>query len=210
MTEHLSANGPAMEPANLSVLIKRSPLDAIKSAIVAKLEPLLVGVNVKSHPGKLDISDVMAKAVVSAPGLAIGWNRIRYTRMPSNEYVSVVSWLAYIVVEDYADVTNKRRVSRETVAHAIGDQLLEILHSVNESQWVAGMGMVETDPAPELKPVFTLNAYAEGAAYYALSWDQHLPRRGDPIGAPLDPETGSGLPPEIAAILRAAEPEAAS
>ncbi|WP_020179787.1 hypothetical protein [Methylopila sp. M107] len=203
-------------PRPLAELIAASPLVSVKTAIATEFARLLPGVAVVVHPGKLDIADVVAGDVVRAPGIALGWTRIRTPHEAAGTFSSIVEWAAYIVAEDTA-VAN-RRTEREAVAHAIGSFLLDILADPETSTWgLANVAPPARDPAPELRPVFTAKSYAAGTVYYAVTWSQALFGLGalafDEFGdAPaLDAQGSSaefgGLPLEIAEALAAAEPD---
>ena len=64
-------------PATLSEMIASTRFEEVRKAVVTELARLLKGVTVVGHPGKLDMNDVLAKSVVAAPGVAVGWGRLR-------------------------------------------------------------------------------------------------------------------------------------
>jgi hypothetical protein len=205
-------------PTPLGDLLAADPIAAVKTAIVARLTTLLPGVRVVSHPGKVDFSDVVAKAVVAAPGIAVGWSRIRAPRIVDGAYTLTIEWAAYVVVEDTAIAG--RRVEREAVGLAIGRRLVEIVEDADEQTW--GLGNLlppSADPAPELKPLFTVRDVTQGAAYYAVTWTQTIVDQGRSLFAGATPtvtsvETGvidigwpegETMPPEVLAMLDQAE-----
>jgi len=176
-------------PASLSDLIAADQVAALKSAIVARLIMQLPGVKVISHPGKVDISQIVAKTVVAAPGVAVGWTRIRPDRLPDGTWSAVIEFAAYIVVED--KVIDSRRVERETLGYAIGLRLLAILGDPDEQLW--GRGDVLPPQGADLRPFFTLRDAADGVAYYALTWSQTLTALGGSLwddGCDLEGLTG--------------------
>ena len=200
-------------PASLSAMIEASRFEAAKDAIVATLKTLMTDVAVVSHPGKLDIADVVAKSVVKAPGVAIGWTRVRTPRDVEGTFGSVVEWTAYIVVEDGADLVTKRRMNREDIAHAIGSFLLGVLADADTPSWgLRNITMPSRDPAPELRPVFTTKSFEGGTAYYAVTWSQTLVDEGAPFMSAATPAfdeatseadfSPHGIPPEILALTR--------
>ncbi|BAF88151.1 unknown protein [Azorhizobium caulinodans ORS 571] len=204
-------------PVSLASLIAADPVQALKAAIVARLGALMPGVKIVSHPGRIDIADVVAKSVVAAPGVAVGWTRIRARRLIDGGYGLAVEFAAYVVVEDA--VVDGRRVERETLGLALGHRLLAILEDADAQTW--GLGNVlppEADPAPELKPMFTVRDAAAGAAYYAVTWTQLVADLGRSLFASDRPAVteldGTGIapfadvtfpdqiPPEVLALLR--------
>ncbi|WP_319775494.1 hypothetical protein [Breoghania sp.] len=209
----------------LSQLIANDRMSVLRDAIVAGLAARLGGVSVKGHPGKLDIYDVVKGDIVQAPGVAVGWSRLQGARQIDMSYVSRVDWTAYIVVEDYADTGTRRRTDRDVVGHAIGGEILRMLHDPAVADWgLAGVTLPDGDPAPQMKPMFTAQAYERGTAYYAVTWTQTLVDQGlDPfagatptvvLGSDEDPLNGlqfdgeEAIPPEIAAIIAESEGEA--
>lgn len=170
-----------IEAQSLTALIDASRIDTVKTAIVARIKTLLPDVSVVSHPGKLDISDVVAEDIVNTPGIAIGWSRVRTVEDISSGYGLMIDWTAYVVVEDYALRAAKRRIGREAVAHAIGGFLIRLLGDEDEAAWgQMKIGLPETVPAPEFRPVFTSRSFAKGIAYYAVTWSQTLIETGAP------------------------------
>lgn len=209
-------------PASLSQLIASTRFEELRKAIVARLSALLPGVTVVAHPGKLDINDVLAKAIVRAPGIAVGWNRMRAPRDLGGTFCLPVDFVAYIVVEDYADTSADppRRVDRDIVANAIGAQLLLILSDPDTASWgLTGLTTPATEPEPEVRPVFTMKAADNATTVFAATWTQGPilqgvslfdgptprvaadPADGLPEGLVFDVDTDAELPTEIRALI---------
>ncbi len=202
-----------IEPLSLQALISADPLAPIKSAIRNRLAALFPGVAVVSHPGKIDISEVVGKSVVATPGIAVGWSRIRSARIIDGGFQLAVEWTAYIVVEDR--LIGGRAVSREEIGLAIGSRLIAVLEDADTHTWGVGDLMPPAaDPRPELRPMFTVRDMAAGAAYYAVTWTQTVVDQGaglfavaQPSVAAADGEAGldltfdGDLPPEVLAML---------
>ncbi|MEZ5782073.1 MAG: hypothetical protein R3D70_10655 [Rhizobiaceae bacterium] len=166
--------------ASLSQLLASNPLADTQAAIVATLRALLPGVTVELHPGKVDLSELVAKQVVAAPGIGLGWSQAKYAGMADGSFCVTVSWTAYIVAE--AMVNADRRVEKEAVGLAIGGQLLKILADDEASFWnrtgVLPIG-ANNAPEPELKPFFTVRDAAQGTAYYVVTWSQIIADIGE-------------------------------
>lgn len=190
-------------PASLSEIIASTRFEELRKAIVSQLGKLMRGVNVVEHPGKLDINDVVAKAIVSAPGVAIGWNRMRAPRDLGGTFCLPIDFVAFIVAEDYGDTsaTPPRRVSRDVVANAIGSRLLLILSDPDTGSWgLTGLTPPATEPEPDLRPVFTMKTAEQATALFAVTWTQGLVLQGASLfdrgatpGLYADPADG---PPE--------------
>ena len=186
-------------PVTIDALIADTRIGVAREAVVASLGRLLGGVKVVGHPGKLDINDALAKAIVTAPGIAVGYTRVRELADVGGTFTVAVDWVAYIVVENYADVANKRAIDREIVAHAIGLQLLRILRDPNASSW--GIGSIETpsmDPPPAFTPVFTMTSAEQATALYAVTWTQGLIQEGQRFFSGPTPATTLAIPGEVA------------
>lgn len=209
-------------PANLAQMIASTRFEELRRAIVARLAALMPGVKVAGHPGKLDINDVLAKAIVTAPGIALGWNRFRAPRDLGGTFGLPVDFTAFIVVEDYADkaAVPPRRIDREIVANAIGARLLLILADLDTSSWgLTGLTPPATDPEPEMRPVFTMKAAENTTALFVVTWTQSLvlqgasffdgptprvaadPADGPPEGLVFDVDLDEDLPTEIRALI---------
>lgn len=168
-------------PLSLPGMIAATRVDQCKAAIVARLGELCLGVKVVAHPGKLDINDVLAKAVVTAPGIAVGLSRVRGRRDIGGTFSMPVDWSAYLVTEDYGDrsVQPPRSVAREIVAYGIANHLLRILADPDVASWgLGGIGEVWSEPAPELRPLVTMKTAEQGTAVFAVTWTQELVLEG--------------------------------
>jgi hypothetical protein len=207
-----------MTPIPLADLVAADPIGTAKAAMRARLATLLPGVTIVAHPGKIDISEVVGRSVVAAPGVALGWSRIRAARIIDGSWSAAVEWTAYVVVEDMSIAG--RRVERERLGLAIGGRVVAILEDAGEQTW--GLGNIlppEADPRPELKPMFTVRDLTQGTAYYAVTWTQTLIDLGRSLFAGetptltlVDPQptqeidvqfsADDAIPPEVLALLR--------
>lgn len=204
-------------PATLQEMIASSRIEAVKASIASTLKGLMKGVAITSYPGRLDINDVLAKAIVDVPGVALGWSRLRGMRDIGGTFGMPVDWVAYIVTEDFADTkaTPPRRVGREAVAYGIGAYLLRILGDADTPFWgLTGLSEPLPDPAPEMRPVVTMKTAENGTAVYAVTWSQMLLFEGRslfggetpvphavPEGMEFDIADGD-IPTEVLAVLQ--------
>ena len=148
-----------------------------------------------AHPGKVDLSELIARSVVTAPGIGIGWSRIRRAAILDGSFGAAVEWTAYIVAE--AKIVAGKRVEKEVVGSAIGAQLLRILSDDLACFWgLTGVLPPAPDAIPELKPFFTIKDTAQQTAYYVVTWTQTIAD----IGTTLFPTATGRTDPENAAI----------
>ena len=162
-----------LAPATLAQLLAADPVAPAQRAIVQEVKTYLPGIAVILHPGKVDISELVGKSLVAAPGVGIGWSRVRTLRAIDGHYSLVVDWVAYIVAE--ARPVESRRVEKEAVALAIGNQLMLMLADVDICFWgLRGISAPEPVPGPEFKPLFTVADAAQGTVYYTVTWSQTL------------------------------------
>lgn len=204
-------------PRTIAQMVAASRLEQTRAAIVATLRPLLVGVAIESHPGKLDINDVVGKAIVRAPGIMLGWTRARAARAVDGSQGTAVEWTAYIVTEDLADRATRTALPRDAVAYGIGATLLEILADADLPLWdLACVSPPAAEQPPDLKPVMTARSYEAGTTIYAVTWTQTIEQtarslfRADTPAIDADGGIGfgaAGMPPELAAIIKQADAE---
>lgn len=169
-----------IEPRTLAQLLENDPLAPVQAAIVATLGALLSGVRVVSHPGRVDLSELLAKTVATAPGVGIGWSRVRRAMHLDGSFGAQVEWVAYIVAE--ARVVDSRRVEKEALGLAIGALILRVLADETAFFWGRdGILPPELQPMPELKPLFTVRDAENGTAYYTVTWTQIVADVGETL-----------------------------
>ncbi len=184
-----------IQPATLTQLIAADPIAPAQRAIVETVKTKLPGVSVMLHPGKVDISELVSKALVAAPGVGIGWSRVRTLRAVDGHFSFLVDWVAYIVAE--ARAVDNRRVEKEAVALAIGNRLMLILADGDISFWgLSGISPPEPVPGPEFKPLFTVADASQGTVYYTVTWSQTLTG----LGATYLPTVTGTVDPDAAII----------
>lgn len=169
-----------MEPRTIDQLLSADPLASMQAAIVTTLASLNPGLNVVAHPGKVDVSELVKKTVVNAPGVGIGWSRIREGFMIDGAFLLAAEWVAYVVAE--AKAVNNKRVEKEAVGLAIGARLLSILADQEASLWgLTHVLPVEMEPRPEVRPLFTVRDASQGVAYYTVTWTQVIADLGTSV-----------------------------
>lgn len=184
-----------IQPVTLAQLLAADPIAPAQRAIVAAVKAQLSGVSVMLHPGKVDISELVSKALVAPPGVGIGWSRVRTLRAVDGHFSFTVDWVAYIVAE--ARAVEGRRVEKEAVALAIGNRLMLMLADADTCFWrLAGISAPDPVPGPEFKPLFTVADAAQGTVYYTVTWSQTLTG----LGATYLPTVQGEVIPDAAAI----------
>lgn len=164
----------------LTQLLANDQLAPVQAAIVTTLATLLPGVRIVAHPGRVDLSELLAKTVATAPGVGVGWSRVRRAMHVDGSFGAMVEWVAYIVAE--AKAIDGRRVEKEALGLAIGGQILRLLADREACFWGrAGLMPPEMQPQAELKPLFTVRDMAEGTAYYTVTWTQIIADIGETL-----------------------------
>jgi hypothetical protein len=166
-----------IEPRSLSQLIDASGVFALRAGVVATLTRLFPDVQVTAHPGKLDISDVVAGEVFTAPAIAVAAVRLPADASTSaGQRATTVDLAAYVVAEDRALGEPQRLIHRDEMALAICDALTALLQepAASVSRW--GLAHLSPPDAVEAKPVFTAKSFAQGKVFWAVTWRQTIYR----------------------------------
>lgn len=166
-----------MTPRPILDLVAASRLFDLRRAIVATLSWLFPDVQVVAHPGKIDMSDVIAGGVFAGVSM-----HVAATRLPADagtsagQMASAVDLAVYVVAEDRSYGEPKRLVTRDEIALALCDALKELLEqpSGSASRW--GLSDVGYPVAVEAKPLFTAKSYAKGLVFWAVTWRQDVYR----------------------------------
>lgn len=175
-------------PLSLSALVTASQVHALQRAIVAALAPLFPEVEVKGHPGKLDISDVLEKDVIRAPAILVAILRqVEEQRLSTSRDVLVEIGL-FVVVEDAAFGEPPMRIERDELGHAICDALTYILNGRESSRWNYQASAIGFPDRIEARPLFTALTFERGTAYYTVTFSQTLYNLDPPWDADLQSE----------------------
>ena len=180
-------------PQTLAQRIAGGRIGPLQAAIVAQLRPLFPGVAVREHPGRVDVADLLSKELIPAPAILVAPSRVRVPTDLEGGYGLRVDWAAFVAVEDA--VIAGRRIERHVVGTAIGGGLLDILRDPTAFRWgESDITDPLDDPAPELRPVMTIQTLERGIALYAVTWSQQLIALGTPFW-----DMGSAPPPDFTA-----------
>lgn len=187
----------------LAQVLSSSRIHEVRAAIVASLAEGFAGVSVEAHPGKLDISDVLAGEATTTPAMRIGVTSQRSERRVTGLRDVVLRLSVYVVVDDVVVEPLGLRY-RDEIGPALCDALVDLLGDDVAARW--GLDLPISPPEDvEAKPLFTSKDFARGAAYYAVSWQQTILNQGslwiEPEG---EPPAGWQLP-----VLLPGDPEPA-
>jgi hypothetical protein len=182
-------------PLTLKELVAVSQIQNLQDAIVATLTMLLPDLDVKSHPGKLDLNDVVDKDMFRAPALAVAITRqVEHDRLSQSRDVKV-DIAIYVIVEDALIGVPPRMVKRDELGHAICDALTALLNNRSSSRWNYQAARLDFPCDVEAKPLFTSTAFENGTAFYAVTFTQTLYNLDLPWDA--DPEPNLAPPPHV-------------
>lgn len=168
-------------PRTIAQRLAETRLVGLTKAVAATLRPLFPGVDVRTLPGKLDLSDVLENETFVAPMIAITTTSWIVQRQVSGSYALLVELAAYVITAD--TVLGASVVSRDAVAYALTGGLLDILEDYDTARW--GLPKITSPEAAAARPMFTALTYDKGTAYYAVTWRQQLIALGSPVLEPV-------------------------
>ncbi|MFT4099039.1 MAG: hypothetical protein QM651_18105 [Rhodoblastus sp.] len=167
-----------MTPARLPEILAASRLFALRAAVVAQLKALVPDVEIKSHPGKIDMSDVIEQDVFATPSIVIALTHFRPDSRLSDAPDLVAKFVAYVVVENMT--IDGKLVYADEIGPAVCDAIACFLaRATPDTQW--GLTDIGTPEDVEAQPVFTAKSFAKGVCFYAVSWKQTLYACGEPL-----------------------------
>lgn len=174
----------------LLALVEGARAYGLRAAIVDRLKAEYPEVQVKSWPGKLDVSEMVEKTNINPPAILVAVTELQPPdQRIAGQHHRPVAVTAYVVAED-RPLGPERRVYRgDEIALALCDGLLWFLETP-AARW--GIADVDHPDEARAQPVLTLAGLKEGTAYFAVTWRQTLYG----LGVPLDPASeGPLLPP---------------
>ena len=114
-------------------LLANARVFTLRNAIVEQLETVFADIPVVSHPGKLDISDVLAKATFTTPSVAVGATSVKPDGRLSGADDFVVQLAAYVIAAP--DMVAGARVEGDEMALAICQAILAALSDDEFASW---------------------------------------------------------------------------
>ncbi|CAA0101296.1 Uncharacterised protein [Starkeya nomas] len=167
-------------PRTLAQRLEDARVAQLVAAIVATLKPLFPGVEVRELPGRIDISDIIAGDIFPPPMIGVTFQRVRQPINVGGSFDLPVELVAYIVTEEMA--IGSRAERRETIAHALGFGLFEILADPDLTLPRWGLTSISLPEDAEMRPLVTAASFGKGVGYYTLTWRQSLKGLGgDPL-----------------------------
>ncbi|MFL9829016.1 hypothetical protein, partial [Rhodoplanes sp. SY1] len=157
-------------PATIAERLAASRLVGFLPAIEAALKPLFPDVTVRSHPGRIDVSDLIEKDIFLPPMIAVALTRWRGPVGVGGDWKLALECAAYVVTQDVA--IGGRATPRQEVAFALSHGILDVLADFGTARW--GLQNIGSPEDAEARPLFTSETFAKGAAFYAVTWKQAL------------------------------------
>ncbi len=157
-----------MTAVTLTQMIAESRIIEIQNAVIATLKPRYPDLAIKGHPGKIDISDIVAGNVFNAPAIAVAVTRVHPDERLSEAFDLPISFTAYVIVENRA-VAGKS-VLAEELGWAICLRLMRDLHDVAIARW--GLQDIDFPAEIDARPLFTAKSFDKGTLYYSVTWRQ--------------------------------------
>ena len=168
----------------LSERLAVARLAALPDAMTAILRPLFPDVTVRTHPGRIDVADVVAGDIFQPPMIAVSVIGATAPVQVPGQYDIVAECAAYVVTEEMA--ISGRSTPREQVALALCHGLLDILADFQTPRW--GLGDITRPAEMRAQPLFTALSYQKGFCFYAVTWRQTLFAEGAPMTPPMPTE----------------------
>lgn len=171
----------SISPMTLAERIAASRLAPLPGAIAATLRPLFLGVQVKTHPGRIDVADVLAGDVFLPPMIAISVVAADPVVEIASDYSVFAECCAYVISEDMA--VGNLSVGRDQVALAMCQGVADVVCDLDAPRW--GLEDITSPADIRIRPLFTQLSFEKGIAFYAVTWRQKLFALGAPMPPPM-------------------------
>lgn len=166
--------------------LKTSRVRKLRQGIIKTLKDNLPECEVRPHPGKIDMADVLDGKIFVVPSIVVAVIRQRAAdhRMSGTRDVPV-EIAAYIVTDDQALGNPPKRYERDEIGLALGDVILSLIENPDISRW--DQENIDYPSDAQFQPLFTAKSYEKGVAFYAVTWRQTLYHRGEPWWGAIEP-----------------------
>ena len=172
----------------LADLLSASRIIAVRDAVVMTLAARFPEVQVKAHPGKLDMADVLAAGTFTAPSIHVALARLKNEERSSGAQDLPVHFRAYVVAEQ--KMVAGSAVPADEIGYALMLGLLDALELPDVSRW--GVENISCPEGAEGEPLFTLKIFEKGTVYYVVTWRQTLLYEGVELANLGGPWTAPG------------------
>lgn len=175
-----------MTARSLQDLLASSRLFECREAIRSTLAGLFPDIEVATHPGKIDIADIVATDSFTAPSIHVAIAEVRPPDYRNSGFREIrLKVAAYVVVEDRAIGNPPKLCTRDELGLAICDGVIAVAENPHLSRW--GLNDIAYPEDVEMRPLLTVKSFTKGTAYYAVTFRQLLTGCGDPFWSP-EPE----------------------
>jgi hypothetical protein len=164
-------------PVMLADLLQASRLIALRDAVVTTLDSAFPDVQVKSHPGKLDMADVLKEGTFTAPSIHVALARLKNEERCSGSQDLPVHFRAYVVAESRP--VDGAVYQGDEIGYALLLGLLDALELPDIARW--GLPDIGLPEGAEGEPLFTLKTFERGTVYYVVTWRQTLYAEGQQL-----------------------------
>lgn len=171
-------------PMTIAQRLAAARLGLMPDAIAATLRPLFPDVTVRTHPGRIDVADIIAGDIFMPPMIAVTVTEWSGDGQVPGQFDVVAECAAYIVTEE--TVVANKAVGRDQVGLALALGVMAVLNDMDAPRW--GLADITGPRDQRGRALFTALSYAKGVAYYAVTWKQTLFAEGAPMPVPVDTE----------------------
>jgi hypothetical protein len=167
----------APQTLTLANLLACSRVLYTRDQAVATLAARFPEVQVKAHPGKLDMADVLKEGTFTAPSIHIACARLINDERTSGAQDLTLHFRAYVVAENrQIGGTQGLTYKADEIGYALMVGVLDALELDEVSQW--GCRDIGFPEDAQGEPLFTLKTFDKGTVYYVVTWRQTLMREG--------------------------------
>lgn len=167
----------APETLTLAELLACSRVIFTRDQVVAALAARFPEVQVKAHPGKLDMADVLKEGTFTAPSIHVACARLHDDERLSGAQDLTLHFRAYVVAENRQIGGQQGLTYRaDEIGYALVVGLLDALKLEYVARW--GCRDLSFPEDAQGEPLFTLKTFDRGTVYYVVTWRQTLLREG--------------------------------
>lgn len=182
----------------LANLLACSRVITTRDQVVKTFAARFPEVQVKAHPGKLDMADVLKEGTFTAPSIHVACARLINDERTSGAQDLTLHFRAYVVAENrQIGGATGPVIKADEIGYALMVGVLDALELEEVARW--GCRDVGYPEDAQGEPLFTLKTFDKGTVYYVVTWKQTLlregvvlPNMGGPFAAQSAWQTGRG------------------